>query len=222
MRPALLLSVAGILATPVSSGAQALPARFELDGGVRWTGPISVGRVDANETGADGRQYRLFTTTSDVGAAVGAEGRIGVRLTRSLRAEASASYTPAHLTTRIASDVEAASATIAAERVRQFAFEGGVALTLPRWRLTARGLPFLAAGAGVLRRVHEGATLADNGRLYFIGGGVAYPFRQMQAGGRKAAGVRIDARASIVSGRLSFDGSAHVTPAVTGSLFVRF
>ena len=73
-----------------------------------------------------------------------------------------------------------------------------------------------------MRRLHEGETLADNGRAYYIGGGVTYPFRQMQDSGGKAAGVRIDGRACIVSGRLSFDGSSHVSPAVTASLFVRF
>jgi opacity protein-like surface antigen len=207
---------------PTFAGAQAanpVPGRLAVGGGVRWTGRTTIGAADATETTPGGGRFQLFRTNTSIGAALGIESRIGLRLTRTLEAEVDASFTQPALRTAISADAEGATAFTAAESMKEIAVEGALILHLARMRLSARAIPYLSAGAGLVRRLHEGGTLAENGRVYHVGAGLQYFLKSSATGG---VGVRLDGRAIVRSGDTSIDGDLHVSPAVAASLFARF
>ena len=208
---------------PVSVCAQTREAgRFEIGIGARWTGGVSLAPVAAAESTPGGTAFSLFTTRTTFGSAVGVEGRLGARLTSWLHIEAAASYGRPQLTTSITSDFEGAPSTSAAESLMQLRVEGGVLVPVNRWRIGTRALPFLAAGGGYLRELHEGQTIVETGRSYYVGGGLHYAVKVRPAGRFDTIGLRLDARASIRNGGVSLDGPTHVAPSLGASLFARF
>ena len=220
-----VLACACLCALPLSSAsAQAVVeerGRFELAAGPMWTGRESFASNDATETAPAGGRSRLFSTSAVLASAPGVEARAGVRLTRRLQVEFSSTYGRPPLRTTITGDIENAPTLTVGEPVRQFTFDGAVVLQLPRWRIGTRTLPFVSAGAGYLRQLHEGETLSAAGRTYHIGGGVKLLLKS-RATGMKALGLRGDVRALIRSKGVAFDTDAHVSPVVAASLFVRF
>lgn len=197
------------------------PGRFELAAGPLWTGRGSFTSKDATETAPAGGRYRLFSTSAVLAPAPGVEARAGVKLTRLLQVEVSSSYGRPQLRTTISNDVEIPATITVGERVRQFTFDGAVVLQLPRWRVGRRAVPFVSAGAGYLRHLHEGDTLSAAGRTYHVGGGVKLLLTSRPKG-MKGLGLRGDARALIRTKGVAFDTRAHVSPVLAASLFVRF
>jgi hypothetical protein len=196
------------------------PGRIELAAGPLWTGRASLASMAATETSASGGRFQLFSTSSELAAAWGIEGRIGVRLMRALQAEASSSYGRAELRTTVTADIDNAAPAIISETVQQFMIDGAVVLYLDWWRF-GRAVPFVSAGAGYLRQLHEGNTLAVTGQVYRTGGGVNYLLRS-RSRGLKGVGVRGDLRAIVRTKGVAFDGGAHTSPAAAASVFVRF
>src|SRR5258708_40343318 len=87
-----------------SSAASAY--RFEVGAGVVWMGREPIGTRTATETTGAGGTASLFNTSSELGGAAGFDGRIGVRLSRLLVAEAEASYLKPQLRIAISGDTE--------------------------------------------------------------------------------------------------------------------
>jgi hypothetical protein len=208
---------------PAAVGAQTRdPGRFEFGLGARVTGGSALAPVAAGETTPGGSAFSLFTTRSAFGPAIGVEGRLSARVARWLHIEAAASYGRPRLTTSITSDFEDAPATAAAESLIQVRVEGGVLVPVSRWHIGTRAVPFLAAGGGYLRELHEGQTIVETGRSYYVGGGLNYALNRRTTRRFDTIGVRLDARASIRRGGISLDAATHVAPSLGTSLFVRF
>src|SRR5262249_3031607 len=148
--------------------------RFEVSAGTLWLGSAALGSSDATLTGSSGDRFRLFSTSSDLGGAVGLVGRVGRRVTRAVETEISGSYVSPRLTTRISNDAESAPSATVSDTIRQFTIDGGVLIALP-WRVGRRVRPFVTAGGGYLRQLHEGNVLAQTGRLAYAGGGARVP-----------------------------------------------
>lgn len=220
-RGAAVLGALVLGASPVRAQAP-LPGRVEVAAGALWVARQAMGSTDASETSADGTRFRLFASDSSLAAGVGIEGRIGVRLTRVLQLDASATYAKLELRSRITSDVEGIPDITLTEAVTQWTVEGAVVAHLARWRLGASGVPFLSAGAGYLRELHEGGTLAETGRRYHVGGGINYLLTRRDERRLKSTGLRVDARAVLRTGGVSFTDGAQVAPALGASLFLRF
>ena len=200
-----------------------MAGRFELSVGMVWFGSAAIGSRDATLTTSNGGAFRLFSTSSELEAATGVHVRLGGRVMGAVEAEASASYASPLLTTRIANDAENAAPAAVSESVRQFTIEGGALVNLARWRSRSRLLPFVTAGGGYLRQLHEGGTLAQTGSVAYIGGGARIPLVSRGAGRRLTQiGIRTDLRALVRSGGVTLDGKAHVSPALAASLFARF
>ena len=90
---ALPLCAAVLQATPAFAQSSAAPAyHLEVGVGVIWMGLEPIGTRAATETTGAGGTAGLFTTSSELTGAAGFDGRIGVRLSRSLAAEVEASY----------------------------------------------------------------------------------------------------------------------------------
>ena len=81
----------------------------------------------------------------------------------------------------------------------------------------AHGAPFISAGAGYVRAVHEDRILVDEGVLWHAGGGVNLVLRSSPG---TTLGLRLDARALFQSGVVN--GGVHASPAVGASAFLRF
>jgi hypothetical protein len=191
--------------------------RYEAAAGVRFVGPESFGRVDANETNPGGGDFRLFTADSTLHALAGAEARFGVRVGRALRVEAIGSYGASDLNVKLNADAEGAAGITASERVQQFTVEAAAVLEIPRWAIGPRATPFVSAGAGYLRALHEDRVLVDEGALWHAGGGLNLVLRQ---GPSRTVGVRFDARAAFQRGIV--DDDVHAAPVFGASAFVRF
>jgi hypothetical protein len=194
--------------------------RFEVAAGPTWTGGTSFGLRAATETAPAGR-FQLFTTSSQLAAAAGIEARVGIRLCHALQAEGSSSYGHPQLRVSLSGDAEHAADATASEAIHQFTFDGAIVWQMERWRIGRRATPFVSAGAGYLRQLHEGGTLVATGQTYHVGGGVKYLLVSRDAK-LKGLGVRADVRALVRAKGVAVDGGLHVSPAIAGSIFVRF
>ena len=224
MKTVVLLCVVGVLGgwpSPALAQPADPPAgRVEAGIGLIWIGRQPLGARTATETTAAGSTLALFNASSEVAAAAGFEGRIGVRLMRSLVAEAEASYLKPQLRIAIGGDSESAAAVTATETIQQFTIGGGVLWYLPV--RSRRFAPFAKAGGGYLRQLHEQATLVETGRFYQAGGGVSALLVSGRHFHTKGVGGRVDVRAVIRSKGVAFDAGPKTSPAASASLFVRF
>ena len=189
--------------------------------GALWIGHQTFGEAAANETTGAGTSLKIFTASTDLGAVTGAEGRIAVRVLRSLEAEVEASYAKPSLTIALGNDSENAPAATVAETLQQLTVGAGILWYVPA-AATTRLRPFASAGGGYLRQVHEGGTLLETGRFYQVGGGVKYLLFEHPRGLFKALGVRLDVRAVLRAKGVAFDDKAHAAPAFGAAAFVRF
>ena len=185
-------------------------------------GTESLGSKTATETTGSGAATPLFNTSSELGSAFGVEGRIGVRVARSLVAEADASYLKPQLRIATSADTEAAAPVTATETVEQFTIGGGVLWYLPGGHRSPRFAPFLMAGAGYLRQLHEQGTLVGAGSFYQAGGGANLLLMSTRRFHTRGVGARVDLRALIRSKGIAFDGGSTMSPAAGVSAFVRF
>lgn len=199
-----------------------LPGRFELAAGPLWIGQTSFGASDATETAADGGRFRLFSTSTELQSAPGIEARVGVRVTRALQAEALTSYSVPVLTTKVGQDAENGAPVSATEPINRLTIQGALVVHLTAWHSGRGGIPFVTAGAGYFRQLHEAQTLVDTGETYHLGGGVKYLWLSRGAARFKGLGVRADVRAVVYTKGIALDDRAHVSPALAASMFVRF
>jgi hypothetical protein len=208
------------------AAAQSVPAtgpgRIEVSAGALWFAHQALGSTDANETTPGGSSLKIFATTSDLASVAGVEGRIAVRLLRSLEAEVEASYGTPRLNVTISNDFENAAPVTATEVVEQFTVGAGVVWYLPFRPRASRLAPFVTAGGGQLRYRHEQRTLLEIGQYYQVGGGVKFLLFSRPRGFVNAIGARVDARAVVRRDGVSFDDLAHTAPAVGIAAFVRF
>jgi hypothetical protein len=219
----LLVCAATLHASPASAQAVSPPAsRFELGIGGLWMGTESFGTKAATETTSSGAATPLFNTSSDLSGAVGVEGRIGVRVFRSLVAEADGSYLKPQLRIATSGDTEGAAPVTATETVQQFTVGGDVLWYLPAAHRSPRIAPFLMAGAGYLRQLHEQGTLVGAGRYYQLGGGASLLLVSRRRFHTNGVGLRLDFRALIRSKGIAFDGGSTTSPAAGVSAFARF
>jgi hypothetical protein len=206
------------------ASAQSPEGRVEVAVGASWVGSSSLGSRDANETTSTLAQLPLFSTSTRLAGAPSVEGRVGWRLSRTLMVEGDASYGRPELQVTITNDAEAgltSGSVTAAERLEQFT-AGGSLVWYPPVGQSSRLAPFLTAGVGYLRQLHETATLVQTGRYYQFGGGIAVPLTSRPTSRLKTIGVRIDARGLVRVDGVAFDSSARVVPSAGASLFIRF
>jgi hypothetical protein len=221
-----LVLVAGVVVALGSAGEaaaqQAEPARFEVSGGVRYTFELPFDAVEAEETSASGGRYRLFSSATTLEPLTSFEARVGFQLTTMLQAGVTGSYGVSSMATRLTSDVENIPDLTAREDLTRWSVGGDLLAELTGWRIGASTVPFLIAGVGYVRELHEGRTLTEDGRFYDFGGGVNILFRDSPGVGLKRMGVRADARAHARSGGASFGDRVRVAPAISAAFFAGF
>jgi hypothetical protein len=211
------------LAAAAGPAAAQSPARgrIEVGAGVDWIGQATLGTSNATETTPAGTPSTLFSTTTDLTGAAGFRAYVGVRASSAFEFEGFASRSKPTLRTVISGDLEAPAPVTATDLITQYMFGGEVLWLLPIARGSSQLVPFVSGGAAYLRQLHEGATLAVNGQAYRLGGGVKYVFPS-GGGFVKGYGLRADAGVDMRVKGVAFDSSAHASPAVAGSAFIRF
>jgi hypothetical protein len=200
------------------------PGRLELAAGGEWTGPLSLGDSPANARRANGGDFLLFDTDTELRAGRTVTGRVGVMLAGPLQLGVAAAYGTASLTTTVTSDVEIPQDVSVRESVRHLSIEGGLAMYLAGEPHARRFAPFVSGGAGYLRELHEGRTLIETGRIYYAGAGASFLLSQgASPRAIKAFGVRVEGRGQWRQRGIAFDADAlSVVPALRGDVFVRF
>ena len=206
-----------LVVMPAIVCAQTSERRIELGGDLRWLAGIHFEDVNANETAFGGITRTVFRSSTSFNQAACPEVKVIVGLTRALDVEGGLAYGRTHLTTRITQDPEASNITIS-EQVSAYVLEAGVAAHLARWR-GGRSVPFVSAGAGYLRQIHDGQTHIEDGPSWYVGGGVRIPLSDATARGLKSAALRFELRATILAGGSTLDGNRHIVPSAIGGVF---
>jgi hypothetical protein len=164
----------------------------------------------------------LFRTDSRFASAPTFHVRAGFAFNRRIGVEGGLVLSRPDLRASISADVEDAPPITIAERIDRYALDAGVVFMISELRLGGRTVPFVAAGAGYLRQLHEGQTLVEQGHAYHAGGGVKHWLLARDWGFISAAGMRADARLYLMSGGIAFEDRLRRHVAVSGSVFVAF
>lgn len=183
-----------------------------------------LGAADANLRGnsSSPQTVRLFATSSDVGRAPVWHARLAFSLTRRLVLEGSVARSNPEVRVATSADIEGAAPITIAEAVDQYFIDGGVLVMLDELRIGRQVVPFVAAGAGYLRQLHEGRTLVEQGEVYHAGGGVKHWLLARRAGAVRTVGLRGDATVYFLRRGISFDGHLKSHVAISGGAFVGF
>ena len=224
------LGVAMLVQSVLVGTAAAQPAgpglrhRFEVSFGGLWIGGAALGsdvaELRANRVPAD--SFTLFTTDSRTEAAPGLDAKVGYWLTRSIAVEAGFVRVQPELRTRVGADPEGAAALTAVEKVDQYFIDAGIVWLVDRLRFRERTVPFVSAGAGYLRQLHEGRTLVETGQVYHLGGGVRHALLTRDRGAIRRVGLRFDARAYVLVDGVQLEERPRTHAALSGTVFVAF
>ena len=207
-------------AWPADARAQGSPGRFEAGAGVGLLGGARLGSGDAELRTRSGTGFTLFSADSRRARARVLEVRAGVALTRRYSVEVRAGLSHPELRTSIAADVEGAPDITAVERLDQYVVDASFVARLDRLRIGPI-VPFVAAGAGYVRQLHEGQMFIEQGTAYHAGGGARHDlFRR--GGWLEAAGVRGDVRLYLLAGGNAGGDRPRPHVAASGSFFVVF
>src|SRR6185503_17041934 len=188
-----------------------------LSGGPIWAGGYDIGESPAqlrsNATGSEPPPFLLFAVSSSVEQLLGIEANVGYAITPSLMVEGGGWYARANIAVDLSRDPEAQPTSIDGEKLHQVILSGGIAWQLPV-SLGRKVAPFLTAGGGYLRQLHEERTLAESGRIYYVGGGARY-FLAGGRGGARSLGVRGDVRLNWRTPGIDFESKTRQFPTLT-------
>ncbi|HXG53959.1 MAG TPA: outer membrane beta-barrel protein [Vicinamibacterales bacterium] len=213
-----------MLSTSVPAHAQSVgretprKGSLELSGGALWTGGTDQGNATATLTrnpSTGSGAFELFRSDATVGSVVGLQARFGVYLSSSLSLEAGAQLARPELRVRLTGDSEGAPDVTATESITSYVFTGSVVYHVRR---SGRFRPFLLAGAGHVRDLHEGSDLVETGPEYHAGGGVKF----WLGNGRRKFGLRSDVGISARDGGVGADEERRIVPTAAISLAYLF
>ena len=206
----LLVVLLAALAQPADA-----QSRFEIGGGVTWTGGFDAGGLDALETrnpSADTTSpLTLFGTSSRVTGAPGATGRAAFFVSTRVAVEAAIEYSRPSLETTIANDFEHATGTEATATLASYLAGGSVLYHFGGGRI----VPFASAGAAWLRQLDADRINAVTGTELHAGGGVKIGLSHHVA-------LRVDAAVSSRDKSLAFENKRRTLPVVGVSMAYRF
>ena len=195
---------------------------WEAGGGVIWTAGFDLDTTDALLTGNDGNSsspFSLFEAEARVRPVYGAQARVGFYLSSSLAFEAGVQYSRPVFAVSVSDDAEDAPDLIAEERLSRYVIDGSLVYHPRGLEFSGgRGRPFIAAGAGYLRELHEGEELVETGTTYHAGAGVKFWVSR----GRRRIGVRGDAGVTVRDRGFDFEEKRRVLPTAGASMIFLF
>lgn len=225
LRAAWLSAILLVTCFTIDARAQSPEPRVELTGAVLLAGGANFGTqtatLTANDPGDPG--FTLFSTATTLGHGLGAEGRLGVAVTRAIAVEGAFSWTRHTLETRITGDVENGAATAATQSNSTMSIGGDAVVRLtPRGFAGGKGIPFALAGGGYFRQTDDHQVELASGGYVEAGGGVKYVVLERAKGFLRRLALRGDGRFVVRSN--AFDPidarSTRATWAVTAGVSV--
>jgi hypothetical protein len=204
----------------VAAGDRSAAGSWEVGGGVTWvgsiTGPASTAELTRNGESSGG--FDLFSTESEIKNGVGAGASLAWYLSPAIAVEAGLRYSRPVLTYRLHGDVENAPPESAEETLSRYVVTASVVWHFRRATSAHRLVPFIAAGGGYVRDLHEGHELIETGGEFHALGGVKY----WLGTGRRRFGLRGKAGLSLTSGGFDFRETSRTLPIASGSLVYLF
>ena len=218
------LSVSFVFLGVASSFAQTARSQsprsgsWEIGGGIVYLQGFDMGDRSADLTRPTGGPLELFTTSSELKAAIGLQGRLGFYLSPQLSVEGGVRFAKPKLSIRITGDFENAPNETAEETLNQYLIDGSALWHFGRPSATSGGVvPFVMGGVGYLRELHDGQELVETGVEYHAGAGVKIWF-----GGGGRFGVRAEGGISIRDGGFDFEDKTRYIPVAAGSVIYLF
>jgi hypothetical protein len=229
VRRALACAILAWIAFPAAASAQLYIRRdvprtgsIEVGGGIVWSGGFDQGSVSAAETRnstTDPAPFVLFTAKSRTHSVTGAQARVGLYLTREVSVEGGVEYGRPTLETELGDDAESAEGVIATESLTRIMIDGSAVVHLSGLSFNGgKGMPFLRAGVGYLRELHEKNEVIETGSEYHAGGGVKVWFGQ----GTHRVGFRADAGLSFRKGGADTPDTKRTVPTAGASVMYLF
>jgi hypothetical protein len=196
------------------------PAKWEIGGGVGWsgsfTGPTATAELTANGESSGG--FELFSSESELKNGGGLGASLAFHLSPTMAIEAGLRYSQPTLLYSLANDVESAAPVTAEENLSRYIFTGALVWHFRPTTSASRLLPFVAGGGGYIRDLHEGNELIETGGEIHAVAGVKY----WLGAGRRKFGLRAQAGFSVISGGFDFRDSSRTLPIASAGVSYLF
>ena len=181
---------------------------FEISGGGTWSAGQDLAEGAATLTpnpGSGSASFELFQSEPTLKSVFGAQVLVGYYITRAFAIEGGMRYSRPTLSVRLSDDFENAPSLTADTNITQYLFTGSAVY---HFGSSPRVVPFVAAGAGHLRDVHNGNELIETGVEYHGKFGVKW----WSGTGRGRIGLRAEGGVSIRTGGFNFDEDYRTVP----------
>lgn len=191
---------------------------FEISGGGTWSAGQDLDPRAATLTpnpGTGSSSFELFGADPSLKPVFGAQALVGYYVTRAFAIEAGMHYSRPTLSVELSDDFEDAPSLTATTSITQYLFTG---TAVYHFGSSASMTPFIAAGAGHLRDVHNGNELLETSVEYHGKVGVKW----WTGSGRTRMGLRAEGGVSMRSDGFSFDEDRRVVPTAAVSLAYLF
>jgi hypothetical protein len=218
---ALALALASLAGPAAAQTGTPGGGRLELAAAASWVSPTALGAASANLTPNTGlTSFTLFSASADLAPAVAADATVGWHVSRAWTLSLTGGFSYPAVRVRIAGDAEgAADRLFTGERLQQWTIGGRADCDVLRWRFASgRVTPFLMAGAGYLRHVHEGRVSGVSGQAYQAGGGVRYSWLDRPASRLSRVRLTAELRAIHVRDGYHWGREARTALAVAGGV----
>ena len=217
---AVLWLFTGSAEAQVWQGASDVPRRgsWEIGGGVIWTGGFDVDGEAAQLTGnGSDSPVTLFEAEARLRPIAGVQARAGFYLSRALAFEAGFQFAQPVLAVSVSDDFEDAPSLTIEETIGRYVFDGSLVYHFGA-ASGGRTRPFVTAGAGYIRELHERDEFVETGTTYHAGAGIKYWLGQ----GRRRLGVRLEGGVVVRDGAFDGDTRRRTMPTAGASLIYLF
>jgi hypothetical protein len=201
--------------------------RVTLGGSLVWSGGYDIGDASAqlrgNAPGPTAPAFNWFSSSSRMTRVFAPGLHVGFAVTPTIAIDGGVAYAKPHIAYSIARDAETTALDLPGEQIEEYVVGAALTWQLPLGRKATVALgklaPFVTGGAAYLRQLHEDRALAENGQVYYAGGGARY-WLKGGSGASRDLGVRADARFNVRRRGIDFENRTRTYPSVTVTLFV--
>jgi hypothetical protein len=193
---------------------------WEIGGGVVWAGGFTgaTSTAELTRNGEDSGGFDLFTAAGELKGRMGAGATLAFFVSSSVAVEGGFRFSQPVISYRLSADAEEAPDTTAQENLARYVFTGSLVVHLRRMSPGVSTVPFIAAGAGYIRDLHQGNELMETGQAFHGVVGLKYWFNAAP----RRLGVRGEVGVSMTDGGFDFSDKSRVVPIAFASLVYLF
>ena len=216
--------LAVLAAVPGAAAAQpgnSATGRVELAGTAMWVTSTPLGGRAASLTpNVNQPPYTLFSPAADLATSVGADVRLGYRVSRALMLSLTGGVSRAAVRVTISGDAEgAADTSFTGDTLLQWAVGGRAEYELRGWRFASgRGRPFVLGAAGLMWQSHENRAVVETAQVYEGGAGLGWTLRDRPASRLSRWSLVGELRVTHVRGGFNWGSDARTSPSFGGGV----